>query len=122
MRILIVDDDPFAGQMVAAILEELGHAPVVCENAADAVHALAEDAAIELIVSDMNMPLISGVDLFRELRAQGCSLPFVLLSADDPGTLLAIEPGLDGCVMKDGALETALAGALAQIAPVTGAR
>lgn len=121
MRILIVDDDPFAGQMVAAILEELGHATVVCENAADAVHALAEDAAIELIVSDMNMPLISGVDLFRELRAQRCSLPFVLLSGDDPQALLALEPELDACVMKDDALENTLARVLAQIAPAAGA-
>jgi CheY-like chemotaxis protein len=120
LRILIVDDDPFAGQMVAAILEELGHATVVCENAADAAQVLSEDTAIELLVSDMNMPLISGIDLFRELRLQGCSLPFVLLSGDDPRGLIALEPRLDGCVMKDDSLETTLAMTLARLAPAAG--
>lgn len=116
MRILIVDDDPFAGQVAAAILEELGHDTMLCENAPDAVGQLGEGGNVDLIVCDMNMPLISGIELFRELRAQDCRIPFVLLSGDDPAGLLAAEPGLDACVLKDGDLDNNLARAVERIA------
>ncbi|MDY0248855.1 MAG: response regulator [Pseudomonas sp.] len=101
MQILVVDDDQLAGEMVTAILEELGHEVFQTENALQAMELLNQQTAIELIVSDLNMPLMSGIELFRELNTQGLNVPFVLLSGDDPEILHAQEPNLDACVMKD---------------------
>lgn len=115
MRILVVDDDSLAGQMTGAVLEEAGHDVVLAEDAIAAAEILNADAAIEMVVSDMNMPMVSGIDLFRELRAQGANLPFILLTGDDPAALLAREPALDACLMKDFALEDSLPRIMADV-------
>lgn len=104
MRILLVDDDAMTGEMVAAVLELAGHAVVLAADAVEAGDRLDDEVGFDIIVSDMNMPMINGVELFRALRDGGCTLPFVLLTGDDPGGLLAEEPRLDGCLTKDAAL------------------
>lgn len=115
MKILVVDDDALAGEMTAAVLEALGHEAVLAENGIDAAERLEADSAIALVVSDMNMPLLSGIDLFRELRAQGSTLPFILLTGDEPEGLLAQEPRLDACLTKDFTLEERLPALLAEV-------
>ncbi len=114
MRILVVDDDSLAGQMTGAVLEAAGYEIALAEDGMTAAQMLNADAAIGVVVSDMNMPVISGIDLFRELRAQGVKLPFVLLTGDDPAPLLAAEPGLDACIMKDFSIEASLPAAVAE--------
>lgn len=108
MKILVVDDDALAGAMTGAVLEGAGHEVVLAENGIEASELLNEDPAIEMVVSDMNMPMVSGIDLFREMREQGCQLPFVLLTGDDPAGLLVQEPRLDGCLLKDANIEDTL--------------
>ena len=108
MRILVVDDDSMAAEMTSAILEELGHETVLAENGVDAMERVSGDPSFEMIISDLNMPLVSGIDLFRELRDQGNNLPFILLTGDDPEKSGAEEPALDGCLLKDFSLEESL--------------
>lgn len=112
MRILVVDDDALAGEMTAAILEGLGHQVLLAGDGVEAIDKLDADGGIELIISDLHMPLVSGIDLFRELREQGCTLPFVLLTGDEPAGLLAQEPRLDACLLKDFGLGDTLPGVL----------
>ncbi len=115
MRILVVDDDSLAGAMTGAVLEEAGHEVLMAENGMEAAEILGADAAIEMVVSDLNMPMVSGIDLFRELRAQGVNLPFILLTGDDPAKAVAAEPKLDACLMKDFALEESLPQIMAEV-------
>lgn len=115
MQILVVDDDQLAGEMVTAVLEDLGHQVFQAENALHAMELLNQQTAIELIVSDLNMPLMSGIEFFRELNEQGLNVPFILLSADDPEVLRAKEPGLDACVMKDFNMDESLPAAIAAV-------
>jgi CheY-like chemotaxis protein len=115
MNILVVDDDPLAAAMVAMVLEGLGHSVLQAENAIDAAEQLNAHSDIALVVSDMNMPMVSGIDLFRELRAQGNLMPFILLTGDAPEGLLAQEPRLDACLTKDFSLDEALPQVIAQV-------
>ena len=115
MQILVVDDDQLAGEMVTAVLEDLGHQVFQAENALHAMELLNQQTAIELIVSDLNMPLMSGIEFFRELNEQGSNVPFILLSGDDPEVLRAKEPGLDACVMKDFNMDESLPAAIAAV-------
>ncbi|CCG07612.1 response regulator [Pararhodospirillum photometricum] len=117
MRILVVDDDPLAGELVGAVLEDAGHDIVLAGNAMEALDALeAPDGKIpDLIISDMHMPVVSGIDLFRTLRDQNLDIPFLLLTGDDPAGLWAEEPRLTGCLMKDAALEDVLPQAVADL-------
>ena len=112
MRILVVDDDALAGAMTGAVLEELGHEVELSEDALDAAARVEAGSGIGLIVSDLNMPLVSGLELLRELRGKGCDLPFILFSGDEPGAALAREPGLDACLLKDHRLEETLPSAI----------
>ncbi len=108
MRILVVDDDSLAGEMIGAVLEEMGHEAILAENGVDAADKLDSEVGIKMIVSDMNMPMLSGIDLFRELREQGNMLPFILLTGDAPDALLASEPRIDACLLKDFRLDETL--------------
>lgn len=115
MRILLVDDDALSREMATAILEEIGHECLHAENGIEALEQLTGESTIELVVSDMNMPLLSGLDLFEELRSQGLRIPFVLLTGDDPEPLLAQAPGLAGCLLKDASLEETLPALVRQL-------
>lgn len=116
MKILLVDDDPMAAGLAAAILEESGHETVAAEHGVAAMELLSEHTDVSMVISDMNMPFVSGIELFHALREQGVGVPFVLLTGDDPRALLAREPGLDACLLKDCTLEETLGQAVADIA------
>lgn len=107
MRVLVVDDDPFTREMTVAVLEDRGYICQLAENGVEAMEMLGE-GSFDLVISDMNMPLVSGIDLFRELRSQGIDLPFILLTGDDPDGLWVQEPKLDACLLKDFSLEESL--------------
>jgi len=106
--ILIVDDDPIAGEISQAFLEAAGHETTLVESVALAKLRIAGEPAVDLVVSDHHMPGASGIELFEALRATGSGLPFVLLSGDDPETLRSLAPGIDAFVAKDEALGTEL--------------
>jgi len=115
MRILVIDDDLMAGELTATILEDLGHETVIAENGIDGADKLGDGSDFDLVLSDLNMPMINGIELFRELRSQQIKTPFILLTGDDPESALALEPALDGCLMKDFSLEDELPEVLASV-------
>ncbi|MEO5372655.1 MAG: response regulator [Alphaproteobacteria bacterium] len=115
MRILVVDDDPLAAEMTTVILEEAGHDVVVTGNAMDALAALEGDPGLGMVISDMNMPLVDGLELFATLREQGVEIPFILLTGDDPEPLKRREPRLDACIVKNFDLMTALPDGVAAV-------
>ena len=108
MRVLVVDDDSFSGEMTSAILEDAGHETVLIESGVEAVELLAGDQGFAVVISDMNMPFVSGLELFEILREEGCQLPFILLSGENPAPLWQREPRLEACLAKDSHLETTL--------------
>ena len=108
MQFLVVDDDAMAGALIGAVLEGMGHQVVLADDAIDGAEKLNANGDIEMVISDMNMPMVSGIEFFCELREQGCALPFILLTGDDPASLLAREPRLDACLLKDFDIEDTL--------------
>lgn len=109
MRILVVDDDPLAGEMTSALLEAHGYGTLIADNAMDAIEQLEAVSDIALIVSDMYMPLIDGLELLATLREQQLTLPFILLTGDRVETDQATLPaGLTASLSKDADLESTL--------------
>ncbi len=115
MRILIVDDDPLSAELSAAILQAAGHDTLVAEQALDALEQLDTHPDLALVVSDMHMPLMDGLELYRELRERGQHQPFILLTGDAPETLHAQEPGINACLLKDFSLEESLPQLVAEL-------
>jgi CheY-like chemotaxis protein len=66
-RILIVDDEPLLGR---ALGKELGgrHEVVVVGSGADAIELLLADDRFDLVLCDVNMPSMSGVEVYEEIR------------------------------------------------------
>ena len=114
MHILVVDDDPLAGEMTAALIGSQGYDTLMAFDAMGAVEQLDTHSDIALIVSDMHMPLISGLALLEMLREQDNDLPFILLTGDTPGAELRQTPGLHACLSKDAELASNLETAIKQ--------
>lgn len=106
--VLVVDDDLFTAQLTGFFLETAGYNVVLGEGGVDALEKMAGDPAIAIVVSDMNMPFLSGVELFTELRRQGDMRPFILLTGEDIAPLLLAHPGIDAVIKKDEHLEDTL--------------
>jgi CheY-like chemotaxis protein len=67
-RILVVDDEPDVAEYIAAILTDRGCEAGVATNSGEAL-ALLEEGAFDLMTLDVDLPGKSGVDFYRELRA-----------------------------------------------------
>jgi DNA-binding response OmpR family regulator len=99
-RILVVDDDRTVGDVVARYLRRDGHDVAV---AADGVAALkqAVSSSPDLVILDLMLPGLSGLEVFRKLREIG-PLPVIMLTArtDEGDRVAGLELGADDYVTK----------------------
>lgn len=82
IKTLIVDDDPFILEMLATILEGEGYTVDVADNGAEAFKKVCTNTGIGLVISDMNMPGMSGLALIQKIRERGNDVPAIILSGD----------------------------------------
>ena len=82
-KILAVDDSASLRQMVCFTLKEAGHEVVEAADGAEALE-FARGAAVDLVISDVNMPQMDGITLVRELRglAEYKFTPILLLTTE----------------------------------------
>lgn len=115
MRALIVDDSRFVRGFLRGMLEQRGFA---CDEAADgraALELLHGDLSFELALVDWNMPVMNGLELLRQLRADGFTdlkVMMVTTEAENDYIVRALEAGADEYLMKpfdDQALDEKLA-------------
>jgi PAS domain S-box-containing protein len=91
LKVLLVEDDAEVGDMVAAMLEELGHAVVRADSVEPALDCLAGDDELDLMLTDLVMPGVrNGVDLAQEAVALRPRLPIILSSGYTGETLEAV--------------------------------
>lgn len=80
-RILIADDDAHIARVLGMWLERHGHRVTMVGNG-DAAFKSMEREPVDLIISDMNMPVLDGVGLVRAVRTKlGSDVPIVVLTA-----------------------------------------
>lgn len=107
IHILVVDDDPFTAEMTGMILEEPEYEIILANSGMEALGMVATDPLIRIVISDLNMPGISGIQLFVGMRERGFKLPFVLLTGDDSPPL-NLEYPMDAIITKDADIEEIL--------------
>lgn len=78
--VLVVDDDAAIARLVRLALRASGFDAITAANGAEALRRL-DDHDADLIVLDLEMPVMDGREFFRELRARGDQTPVLILSA-----------------------------------------
>jgi DNA-binding response OmpR family regulator len=98
--ILVVDDEPKIAQLARDYLEHAGFAVLTAADGASALHA-ARTRHPDLVVLDLGLPGLDGLDVIRALRSAG-STPIVVVTARDTelDKLLGLELGADDYVTK----------------------
>ncbi len=88
-RILVVEDDPRVSRSTVSALQELGHRPHAVSSGADALKVLDEEGGFDLIITDVVMPNMTGVELAREVGRTypGLGILFVTGYVGEAGTL-----------------------------------
>ena len=110
MRILIVEDE---GKLAAALKRGLENESYAVDLAADGEEGLglAEVESYDLLLLDLMLPKLDGVDLCRRLRAQGRQIPILMLTARDAieHRVAGLDSGADDYLVKPFALPELLA-------------
>jgi len=86
-RILIVDDDPFICDAVELILTGAGYAVSAVNSGKSAIESI-RALMPSLILLDVRMPGISGLDTLTSLRRAGVSVPILMMTADNSPTTM----------------------------------
>lgn len=77
---LLVDDDEDVRETSAEMLQELGYVVLQAECGADALSILDHQAELDVLVTDVRMPGMTGLELSAEAKARRCDLRVILMS------------------------------------------
>lgn len=105
MKILVVDDFSTMRRIVRNLLKELGFANVTeAEDGIDALNKLRGEGNFEFVVSDWNMPNMTGIDLLKTIRGDATlkHLPVLMVTAEAKreNIIEAAQAGASGYVVK----------------------
>jgi DNA-binding response OmpR family regulator len=78
-RVLVIDDEELVAQMLQTILENGGHSVLVASRAREGLRLL-DSEAIDLVLTDLQLSDLTGVDIVAALREHNAELPIIVLS------------------------------------------
>ncbi|MCB9434594.1 MAG: response regulator transcription factor [Ardenticatenaceae bacterium] len=106
MRVLVVEDEPRMANLIRQGLEEEAYAVDVVNNGRD-VFPWVQSADYDIILLDIMLPGMNGLDVCRQLRAEGFNMPVLMLTARDtlPDKVKGLDSGADDYLVKPFAIE-----------------
>ena len=106
MRILIAEDDPVLADGLMHSLRDSGYAVDCVVTGAEADSAIAS-FEFDLLILDLGLPKMSGLEVLRRLRGRSCDLPVLILTAQDgvADRVRGLDFGADDYLAKPFALE-----------------
>jgi len=81
-RVLVAEDNPSNQKLVSILLQKMGLEVAMVDDDQAAVDKIAAGETFDVILMDMQMPVMNGYDATRQLRANGCKLPIIALTAN----------------------------------------
>jgi EAL domain-containing protein (putative c-di-GMP-specific phosphodiesterase class I) len=98
-HVLVADDEPAIVEMIRDILEDSGFRVVTAANGSEALR-LVEEAEPEVVLLDMNMPVLDGEGFIAALRERGIPTPIVVMTAGSSARRWAAQLGADAYLSK----------------------
>jgi two-component system copper resistance phosphate regulon response regulator CusR len=110
VKLLVVEDDRVVGQYIRRGLEEAGYHADLVDDGLEALR-LISGGLYELVVLDLRLPGMTGLEVLRTLRDRGITTPILVLTAQDAvgHKVEALRAGADDYVTKPFAFEEVLA-------------
>lgn len=101
MRILIIDDDPASTDLLTLMVQQSIPAEVITANSSNEGIAMSKQYHPDLIMLNLMMPIINGIDVCREIR-KFCHRPILAMSAINQPELIAqaLDAGADDFLCK----------------------
>ena len=102
-KILVVDDDPFVRKMLSDILQNEGYRTATAVNGVEARDAVHDQGDLDLVITDVNMPVMGGLRFVEEIRRTGSDLPIIILTVVDEVSVAvqALKTGADEYLLKE---------------------
>jgi DNA-binding NarL/FixJ family response regulator len=110
IKVALVDDQQLVRQGIAGLLSLSEDLTIIwqAEDGEDAQHQLADNVQQpDVMLLDIRMPKVNGIELVKILRAQGNTLPILMLTTFDDSELFmqSLQAGANGFLLKDVSLE-----------------
>jgi len=110
LRIMVVEDDPKVAHAVSSSLRDRGLHTMRCDTGEEAIQQF-EKERVDLVVLDLGLPGMDGIDVLQHIRAKTRKLPVLILTARDAVTdrILGLDGGADDYLVKPFSLSELLA-------------
>lgn len=103
-RVLVVDDSPSVRQQVGMSLNQAGFDVVEASDGTEGVNKIASDREIGLVICDVNMPRMNGLEMIEIVKKEPCNagLPIIVLTSEGQPALVerAKKAGAKGWIVK----------------------
>jgi len=97
-KVLLVDDEELVRQLLARILAEAGFIVEQADNGASALQAARRlNGSLDLVITDIDMPVMDGLEFARSLRQTDRRIPFLFITGVDPA--LVYEAGFQARIL-----------------------
>lgn len=104
MKVLVVDDFATMRRILRGVLKEIGFTKIVEADDGSTALAVLKKDKVDLIVSDWNMPEVTGLELLKAVRGDEVmkNVPFLMVTAEGQkdSVVQAVQAGVDNYVVK----------------------
>lgn len=101
-KIMIVDDSKTIRQQVSFTLSKGGYEVIEAEDGADGIEKLKANSDVAMVISDVNMPNMNGLEMVEKLKNDGSTVPVIMLTTEGAADLIqrAKDAGAKGWLVK----------------------
>lgn len=104
MKVLVVDDFATMRRIIKNVLKQIGFINILEADDGTAALGVLKENKVDLIISDWNMPKMSGLDLLKTVRKEEATkkVPFVMVTAEaqKDNVLQAVQAGVSNYIVK----------------------
>jgi len=109
-NILVAEDDIVTRMVISSVLKQNGYIVQAAENGKKALEIFSTKSEIDIIVTDLNMPEMNGLELIKEIRNRGSEIPIIILSGNEDISVAinALKSGANDYILKEKYAQEAL--------------